>query len=53
LQSRLGKHQQPRYIALIDEFHYTPSERLVKHVLSRRLDDCIDTHATPETVECK
>jgi crotonobetaine/carnitine-CoA ligase len=50
LQPRVGKHQRPRYIAFIDGFQYTPSQRLIKHVLSRQLDDCHDTALPRETL---
>ncbi|WP_210325242.1 AMP-binding enzyme [Mesorhizobium silamurunense] len=40
LSSRLAPYQSPRYIAIIDEFERTPSLRIMKHRLSRALDDC-------------
>jgi crotonobetaine/carnitine-CoA ligase len=42
LSTRLASYQNPRYIALIDEFERTPSQRIMKHKLSKRLDDCWD-----------
>ena len=42
LSSRLAPYQNPRYIAVVEEFERTPSQRIMKHRLSRRLDDCWD-----------
>jgi crotonobetaine/carnitine-CoA ligase len=42
LASRLARHQQPRYIAVVPGFERTPSQRIMKHRLSRRLDNCWD-----------
>ena len=42
LSSRLAAYQNPRYIAVVDEFERTPSQRIMKHKLSKRLDDCWD-----------
>jgi carnitine-CoA ligase len=42
LTGRLPRYQRPRYIAVLDAFQRTPSARIVKHVLSRRVDDCWD-----------
>ena len=39
---RLARYQNPRYIAVVDEFERTPSQRIMKHKLSKRLDDCWD-----------
>ena len=39
---RLARYQRPRYIAILDAFQRTPSARIMKHVLSRRVDDCWD-----------
>ena len=36
LASRLAPYQQPRYIAVIDDFDRTPSQRIMKHQLSKR-----------------
>ena len=38
----LARYQRPRYIALVDEFERTPSQRIMKHKLSRRTDDAWD-----------
>ncbi|VTU37793.1 AMP-binding protein [Variovorax sp. PBL-E5] len=45
LRPRLGKHQFPRYIAFVDSFQYTPSQRLMKHLLPRDVEGCTDTRA--------
>ena len=37
--SRLAAYQNPRYLALVEEFERTPSLRIMKHKLSRALDD--------------
>ncbi|MEZ0167305.1 AMP-binding protein [Microvirga sp. TS319] len=42
LSTRLASYQNPRYIAVVDEFERTPSQRIMKHKLSRSLDDCWD-----------
>ena len=39
---RLAPYQNPRYIAVVEDFERTASQRIVKHRLSRRLDDCWD-----------
>jgi len=39
---RLAPYQNPRYIAVVDEFQRTPSQRVMKHLLSRDLGDCWD-----------
>lgn len=50
LAPRLAPYQRPRYIAVIDTFERTPSQRIMKHRLSRRTDDAWDRkrsgHAT-------
>ncbi|WP_262266450.1 AMP-binding protein [Microvirga yunnanensis] len=45
LSARLASYQNPRYIAVVDEFERTPSQRIMKHKLSKRLDDCWDRFA--------
>jgi crotonobetaine/carnitine-CoA ligase len=42
LADRLAPYQNPRYLALVEGFERTPSERIMKHKLSPRLDDCWD-----------
>jgi crotonobetaine/carnitine-CoA ligase len=51
LSSRLAPYQLPRYIAIVEDFDRTPSQRIMKHKLSRALDDCWDraTVAASET----
>ncbi len=39
LAERLAPYQNPRYIRVVDGFERTPSERIMKHRLSRALDD--------------
>ncbi len=39
LGERLAPYQVPRYLALVDAFERTPSERIMKHRLSASLDD--------------
>ena len=46
LAPRLARYQQPRYIAVVQEFERTPSQRIVKHKLSKRTDDAWDAAAT-------
>lgn len=40
LGERLAPYQAPRYIALVEEFDRTPSQRIMKHTLSTATDDC-------------
>jgi crotonobetaine/carnitine-CoA ligase len=42
LAPRLARYQRPRYIAIVEEFRRTPSQRIMKHKLSRRTDDAWD-----------
>lgn len=42
LSRRLAPYQNPRYIAVVDDFERTASQRIMKHKLSARLDDCWD-----------
>jgi carnitine-CoA ligase len=39
LAPRLARYQRPRYIAIVQEFERTPSQRIMKHKLSKRTDD--------------
>ncbi len=45
LGARLAPYQNPRYIAFVDEFERTASQRIMKHRLSPRLDDAWDRAA--------
>ncbi len=45
LAARLAPYQCPRYIALVAAFERTASERIMKHRLSTRRDDCWDRQA--------
>ncbi|HEY7085800.1 MAG TPA: AMP-binding protein [Hyphomicrobiaceae bacterium] len=49
LAVRLARFQRPRYIAIVDQFERTPSQRIVKHTLSRRTDDAWDAEAAART----
>ena len=42
LSLRLAPYQLPPYIAVVEGFERTPSERIMKHELSGALDDCWD-----------
>lgn len=39
---RLARYQNPRFIAIVEEFERTPSQRIVKHRLSRDTVACWD-----------
>jgi crotonobetaine/carnitine-CoA ligase len=45
LGSRLARYQRPRYIAVVDQFERTPSQRIMKHKLSKRTDGVWDAMA--------
>ena len=45
LKSRLARYQRPRYIAMVEAFERTPSQRIMKHKLSKRTDDAWDAMA--------
>jgi crotonobetaine/carnitine-CoA ligase len=49
LALRLARFQRPRYIAIVDQFERTASQRIVKHTLSRRTDDAWDAEAAART----
>jgi carnitine-CoA ligase len=42
LAERLAPYQLPRYVAIVEEFERTPSQRIIKHRLSPSRDDCWD-----------
>lgn len=46
LAARLPPYQNPRYVALVEDFERTPSQRIMKHRLSNSLTDCWDRTAT-------
>jgi crotonobetaine/carnitine-CoA ligase len=48
LHGKLARYQRPRYIALVAEFERTPSQRIMKHKLSKRTDDAWDAAADAE-----
>jgi crotonobetaine/carnitine-CoA ligase len=45
LSERLAVYQVPRYIAVVDDFRRTPSQRIVKRELSQATDGCFDRTA--------
>ncbi|HKX09394.1 MAG TPA: AMP-binding protein, partial [Stellaceae bacterium] len=47
LSERLAPYQNPRYIAIVTSFERTPSQRIMKHRLSRGRDDCWDRLLRP------
>ena len=49
LSMRLARFQRPRYIAIVEQFERTPSQRIMKHKLSRRTDDAWDAQAATTT----
>lgn len=48
LAERLAPYQNPRYIAVVDEFERTASQRIMKHRLPTSRDDCFDRMAPAE-----
>jgi len=48
LAPRLARYQRPRYIVIVAEFERTPSQRIMKHKLSKRADDAWDAMAGKE-----
>jgi crotonobetaine/carnitine-CoA ligase len=42
LARNLAPYQRPRYIAFVDAFERTPSQRIIRHSLSKRTDDAFD-----------
>lgn len=42
IASRVAPYQNPRYLAIVEEFERTPSLRIMKHRLSPSRDDCFD-----------
>jgi carnitine-CoA ligase len=49
LSPRLARFQRPRYIAIVEDFERTASQRIMKHKLSRRTDDAWDAEAARGT----
>ncbi len=47
LATRLAGYQNPRYIAILDAFERTPSQRIMKHRLSVETDDAWDRTNDP------
>lgn len=50
LGERLAAFQVPRYIAFVEAFDRTPSQRIMKHRLPNSTDDCWDRMAKRERV---
>jgi crotonobetaine/carnitine-CoA ligase len=48
LAPRLARYQRPRYIAIVEAFERTPSQRIMEHKLSKRTDDAWDATAAEE-----
>jgi crotonobetaine/carnitine-CoA ligase len=46
LAGQLTPYQNPRYIAFVEDFERTPSQRIMKHLLSAATDDCWDRLAS-------
>jgi carnitine-CoA ligase len=42
LAPNLARYQRPRYIAIVEEFERTPSQRIMRHKLSKQTDDAWD-----------
>ncbi len=49
LEKRLARYQVPRYYAQVADFERTPSHRIMKHALSRRIDDGWDRLADSDS----
>jgi carnitine-CoA ligase len=52
LAERLAPYQIPRYVSLVEAFERTPSQRIMKHRLSTRRDDCWDRLAREGEMPC-
>jgi crotonobetaine/carnitine-CoA ligase len=48
LTPRLARYQRPRYFVFVEEFERAPSQRIMKHKLSKRTDDAWDAAAPKE-----
>lgn len=44
-EQRLARFQVPRYVAVVDDFPKTPSQRIQKSLLSRETNDSFDTRS--------
>ena len=49
LSQRLAAFQNPRYLAIAEQFDRTPSQRIMKHFLSKNVDDCFDRFALKDS----
>lgn len=52
LASRLARYQRPRYIAVVEAFERTPSQRIMKNKLSNRTDNAWDATLSPKQTDC-
>ena len=50
LTEQLGRYRAPRYIAFVDSFPKTPSERIRKGLLPQTTDDCWDAESHARTL---
>lgn len=53
LSERLAPYQNPRYFEVVEEFDRTPSQRIMKHRLSRSTADCWDRLAAAKGAASK
>lgn len=51
LSQHLAPYQNPRYIALVEDFERTPSQRIVKRTLSTDLRDCWDRSSSKSALQ--
>ena len=47
LAPNLARYQRPRYIAIVEEFERTSSQRIMRHKLSKRIEDAWDAISRP------
>ncbi|MBV2145104.1 AMP-binding protein [Falsochrobactrum sp. TDYN1] len=52
-RAHMAKFQVPRFVAFIDEFPRTPTQRIRKHELSKSLEDCWDAEKWPASPKAK
>jgi crotonobetaine/carnitine-CoA ligase len=43
LAPRLARYQRPRYVSIVEDFERTPNQRIMKHKLSKHIDDAWDS----------
>lgn len=44
-EKRMARFQVPRFVAIVESFSKTPTQRIQKQILSARIDDCWDASA--------